>query len=149
MSNHRCGYRLWKQGRYSFYSVFNLFDSDGVDNCRIALLEECICETRDELRAREQYWFEKTPNCVNQLNPYMTKEQYRQNHNKQARKFHHKIRKYQKYDCKYCGSSMVKYSKSPHKKTDKHKYNKEYAKQVYNNMMAELESTERAADLEE
>jgi hypothetical protein len=44
-------------------------------NAQIILIENYPCNNKDELRAREQYWIDKTPNIVNKLSAYTgTKE---------------------------------------------------------------------------
>jgi len=55
-------------------SVFNLFDKYGKHNCKISLIENFPCESREELLCRESHFF-KTLKCVNINNPYVTTEQ--------------------------------------------------------------------------
>ncbi len=64
MDTHRNNYKLWKDGKTNKTSSYDLFDKYGIDNCVILLIENCKCETIDELRSREGH-FIKTMKCVN------------------------------------------------------------------------------------
>jgi hypothetical protein len=56
-------------------SVFELFNKYGVDNCRIELLEEYPCKTRQELHTREGEVM-KECKCVNSLIPGRTLKEW-------------------------------------------------------------------------
>ena len=45
-------------------------------DCEIVLIENYPCNDFYELRARERYWIEQEPNCVNKLFPTRTKKEY-------------------------------------------------------------------------
>jgi hypothetical protein len=82
MTSHRNSYNQWKNGKYHKFTVFDLFDKYGIENCQIYLLESVNANTKDELLAREGY-FIKTLNCVNKIiNGRTKKEYYRDNENK-------------------------------------------------------------------
>jgi hypothetical protein len=67
MTAHRGNYKYWKNNMKSaFTSVYNLFEKYGVDNCKIFLLENYPCNSKDELRTREGY-FIRSMKCVNKL----------------------------------------------------------------------------------
>jgi hypothetical protein len=55
MDKHRTSYKLWKEGKASYVSAYDLFDTYGVENCSILLIEVCPCDLKDELRAREGF----------------------------------------------------------------------------------------------
>eukprot|EP01041_Mallomonas_annulata_P014496 gene14496-30857_t len=40
MNAHRNAYKCFKNDKYSFVSVFDLFDKFGVENCKIELIEQ-------------------------------------------------------------------------------------------------------------
>jgi hypothetical protein len=64
---YRNEYRKWKNGlNYNKATIYDLFDEFGADNCKIALLENYKCTTRDELNGREQYYIDKTE-CINKF----------------------------------------------------------------------------------
>ena len=56
MDAHRRGYKQWKNGTTHFLTAFIIFDEYGLENCKIILLEACICNTKDELYAREAHY---------------------------------------------------------------------------------------------
>jgi hypothetical protein len=61
---HRSKYKKYKNGtNKSVVTSFTLFDKYGVENCEIVLIENYPCATKDELRARERYWFDNIENC--------------------------------------------------------------------------------------
>jgi hypothetical protein len=64
MEKHRTSYKLWKEGKATFVSAYDLFDKYGLENCSIILLETCPCNTRDELRSREGFHTRNLA-CVN------------------------------------------------------------------------------------
>jgi ribosome-interacting GTPase 1 len=64
MDTHRNGFKCWKNGKYHKFTVYDLFDKYGVENCKIYLLETINCNTKDELLAREGHYI-KTLKCVN------------------------------------------------------------------------------------
>ena len=65
MDAHRYDYKYWKNGNIvRKISSFVLFDLYGIDNCKITLLENYPCETRDQLRAKEGEYI-KSLDCIN------------------------------------------------------------------------------------
>jgi len=52
MRGHRKDYNRWKAGRYPFVSSFPLLEQPGHS---IILVENYPCNSKDELRAQEQY----------------------------------------------------------------------------------------------
>jgi hypothetical protein len=79
MSTHRSNYKSWKVGKGSRVTSFQLFDEYGLENCKIVLLEDCQCETKDQLTAREAHYI-RTLVCVNKYVPLRTeKERYEEN----------------------------------------------------------------------
>lgn len=53
-----------------------IFDKYGIDNCKIELLEESKCNSKQELAVRERFYIEKN-NCVNCVTPSRTLQEYR------------------------------------------------------------------------
>jgi hypothetical protein len=51
-----------------------LFDKFGIDNCEIVLIEAYPCNSKEELCARERYWYDKIENC-NRFKPMLTQEE--------------------------------------------------------------------------
>jgi ribosome-interacting GTPase 1 len=77
MGGHRACYKSWKAGKGRLNTVYHLFDEYGVENCKIVLLEECPCETNDQLKSREAH-FIKTLECVNKAIPLRTRAEFYQ-----------------------------------------------------------------------
>ena len=77
MDKHRSNYKDWKKGSdQGKYSSFVLFEEYGLDNCNIILLESCPCNSKDELRSREAHHIRAEKNCVNNVIPQRTSEEY-------------------------------------------------------------------------
>ena len=77
MTKHRYDYKKWKQGSNSKITVFDIFDKYGLENCKILLLENFSCDTRDELQAKEGHYI-RTLKCVNRITNGRTREEYRE-----------------------------------------------------------------------
>ena len=56
-------------------SIFRIFDECGVENCKIELVEQYPCESKEELMAREGF-FIKEMDCVNKNIAGRTREEY-------------------------------------------------------------------------
>jgi len=86
MSGHRYDYKRWLNGdRQRIYKSFEIFDEYGLENCKIVLVENFPCKSRDELTAREAFYI-KSLTCVNRYIPDRTKEEYRNDPIHKARK---------------------------------------------------------------
>jgi hypothetical protein len=68
-AGHKCGYKLYMNGKGKKVLSYELFELGDVD---IVLLENVPCETREQLYARERYYIENTDNCVNKCIPTRT-----------------------------------------------------------------------------
>ena len=86
MSKHRSDYKNWKVGKAKLVTSFQLFDEYGLENCSIVLLEDCPCESKDQLLAREAHYI-KSLACVNKNIPLRTHKEYQKEYyvdNKEA-----------------------------------------------------------------
>ena len=80
MSGHRSAYKRWKAEKPTTrITVFEIFDTYGVENCRIILLELYPCNTKDELLSREAH-FIRAEQCVNKVIPDRTQKEYKDTH---------------------------------------------------------------------
>ena len=52
-SQHKLGYKCWKDGRKDLTYSYLLFDSVGVENCKIEWLHDFPCETKKQLNKEE------------------------------------------------------------------------------------------------
>lgn len=74
-NGHKQHYKLYKDGKKSKCSSFDLFEKYGVDNCLYVLVENFPCETKEELKAREAYYILNN-DCVNKCVPGRTQKEY-------------------------------------------------------------------------
>jgi len=75
MTTHRGDYNKWLKGKSNLVMVYNLFEEYGLENCKIILVENCPCESRDELHAREAHYI-RNFECVNKCIPNRTNKEY-------------------------------------------------------------------------
>jgi hypothetical protein len=76
LRKHESDYERYKQGKANYitsYEVIKQYDYE------IVLMEECICNSKEELRKRERYYIELNE-CVNKLIPSRTIEEYRKDY---------------------------------------------------------------------
>jgi len=74
-SKHKDNYRVWKKGgKMGHCSSFDIFDTVGVENCVIELLEQT-----ETLKERERFYMESMV-CVNKRIPNRGKKEYRELH---------------------------------------------------------------------
>jgi len=91
---------------------------------KIELIEEIECETRDELRIRERYWYDQIE-CVNCYLPIITVEEKRDQHRKCNQKYHDTHRdtvnakRQERIICE-CGTELARTNLSSHRKTKAH-----------------------------
>ncbi len=76
LTNHRGSYRAWKAGKERLTSAFELFEANGVENCKIELIENYPCVSKRELERREGEII-KQRDCINKVIPGRTAEEYR------------------------------------------------------------------------
>jgi len=76
MTKHRGDYKCWLKGNAGLVMSYKLFEEYGLENCKIILVENCPCESKDELKARESYYI-KNFECVNKNIPGRTDREYR------------------------------------------------------------------------
>jgi hypothetical protein len=87
MAGHRGGYKRWKEEKPTTrFTVFDIFDTYGVENCRIILLELYPCNTKDELLSREAHYI-RTEKCVNKVIPDRKRIEYRATHKKEGAEY--------------------------------------------------------------
>jgi hypothetical protein len=87
MAKHRADYQRWKEGHRQFITSFVLLNQP---ECQIQLLEVYPCNSKDELRAQEQFHIDaNAAACVNKYKAFYdgttqnyNKEYYLQNQNK-------------------------------------------------------------------
>ena len=130
MNRHREDYRNWKQDNtHNYCSSFELFKENGIENCKIILVENFKCNSRDELRMREQFFIDNN-NCTNIFNAYRTEEQQ-----KEYKKEHYEKNKeiYKERGNKYYedNKDQVKINVASYREKNKDKI-KENKSKIYN-----------------
>ena len=69
MVEHRQKYKKWLQDKTNDrFTVYEIFDTYGVENCNIVLIELCPCYSKDELTKLESKYI-RSENCVNKVIP--------------------------------------------------------------------------------
>jgi hypothetical protein len=86
MQHHRYGYKYWKDGKLNYITAFSIFDKYGVDNCVIILMENCPCNTINELYSREAFHI-KSMKCVNKHIPLRTQKEYYEDNKEKMDKY--------------------------------------------------------------
>ena len=76
MARHRQEYNRFLEGKRRNITVFQIFDKYGVENCKIELLENYPCNSREELMKKEGENIRNTV-CVNRTIPGRTKKEWR------------------------------------------------------------------------
>jgi ribosome-interacting GTPase 1 len=80
---HRQAYRQKQNGgKVGNTTSYALFDKYGIVNCKITLLEVCLCNSRDQLIARESHYI-RTMKCVNKTVPDRTRDEWKDENREQ------------------------------------------------------------------
>jgi hypothetical protein len=121
LQNHNAKYKSGEN-----VSSKKLFE---LGNCKIILIENYCCNSKDELTARERYYIEQNKNiCVNIRTPNTTVEEKRQqikewikNNKERCKELNNRNRQKNNlnFECN-CGGKYKKYEMNKHLKTNKH-----------------------------
>lgn len=77
MATHKTGYYNWKKTGERYISSYILFDKYGIENCKIILIENVSCKSKDELVSIENKYIHDIQ-CINLIG--------RKSHEKEERK---------------------------------------------------------------
>lgn len=115
-ANHRAKYKMHLAGTYHYVTSFEVLKHP---DARILLVQNCPCDTKDELTAFESHYITNCE-CVNKNNPKKIDDmqQYKKEHNREYKE-HHRERLRMKLTCG-CGTVVSKNNISTHRKTHKH-----------------------------
>ena len=129
IAKHRADYKRYQNEKMNWMSSFDLFSEFGIANCKIELVENYPCNSKEELRAREGFHIQVTE-CVNKRIPNQTLHEY---YEKNKIYLSNKAKIYyvnnkeevlarleQPTKCE-CGCSVMLCNMRRHLKTDKHK----------------------------
>ena len=75
MAGHRTDFQRFKAGRAKFTTSFELFEEYGVENCKIELIEEYSCDTKEQLLQWEGLYIRQTDG-VNKFVPDRKPKEY-------------------------------------------------------------------------
>ena len=84
---HKNDYKKWKQTNVKKITSFDVFDLYGIDNCKIVLIEDYPCTSKDQKNAKEGHYI-KELNCVNKVIPGRTKKEYYEDNKKQIKEYY-------------------------------------------------------------
>ena len=119
LGKHKIDYQRHQEGKMNYVSSFALIEKE---DCKIVLLENFPCDSKDELNAREQYYLDKYASiCVNMqkaytgLNNLEYAKKYRKDNETELKKKQAEL-----IECS-CGTSYTRCNKARHMKTEKHK----------------------------
>jgi hypothetical protein len=87
LASHKRSYKQWKDGKCNKCMSYDIFENDNYD---IILLENCPCNTKDELHAREKFYIQNNE-CINKYVPLRTKKEY---YNDNAETIKNKVKQY-------------------------------------------------------
>ena len=77
MSSHRSHYKKWKKGIEGLCVSYLMFDSVGVENCKIILIEDYEYEDKEHLKKREQFHIDNNI-CINKIRAHRSPEYYQE-----------------------------------------------------------------------
>jgi adenylate kinase family enzyme len=114
LANHRAKYKCYLDGNSKYISSFKIIENGDYD---IVLVENCPCNTKDELHKRERHYIE-TLECVNKVVVGRTIKEYREVNRDKI-----KLQKSIKILCPLCNVNIVKRFIQKHEQTLKHQNN--------------------------
>jgi hypothetical protein len=121
-TTHKNDYKRWKAGDQHFMTSYKLFD-ESVDDIDIVLLEDCPCERKEQLHARERHWIDNTE-CVNKQKPGgRTLKEYREGKEEEIKEY------YQKNKGRILSHQKNYYHNNKHIKAEYHQKNKDKIKE--------------------
>ncbi len=108
----------------------------GIECFHIVLMEDYPCDTKDQLRQREDYWICKMKPNLNKLRAYLTDDEKRENnklncrewysnHKDKVREYYkqyrveNKARLYEQIECDNCYSIVARQNMDRHRQTKK------------------------------
>ena len=112
MSHHRTAFKAWEDGNGFCCSSRELFIEYGVENCYIELIELFPCETKDELKTRENHYIRSLV-CVNKhlaVNTKSKKENDLEYYQKNKEDKRRKVMEYREKNMEKCKSRVRIYA---------------------------------------
>jgi adenylate kinase family enzyme len=139
MSHHRKDYASFKDHKARYVSVYSMFDEHGLEHCKIELVEEFPCDSKEQLRQREG-WYIQNNVCVNKKVAGRTEREYKEQNKDQIlerKKVYReqnqdKIKEYRERTkgrrtelilCPICNCNIQRCCLSKHERTIRHQKN--------------------------
>ena len=119
---HVYAYRTYANGRRVDYC--RSFEIIKNNNFKIELLEECPCETQEELDAKERYYIESIE-CINKNIPSRTLKEYYKDKIHHFKDYYQRVKDNERFKKKIlcsCGSYYTLNNKNHHYNTHKHQH---------------------------
>ena len=136
MARHRAGYNYKRKNEKKNCASVRLFDEFGIDNCKIELVENYPCSSKEELFKREGFYIQSN-DCLNKLIMGRTKKDWYEDNKEYVYKNTKQWRienenHYKQTNRKYYDNNKEKFSekKKEHYKNNKQAYS-DYAKSYY------------------
>ena len=150
MVKHRMDYKNYLDNKAHYCSVYDLFDEFGVENCKIFLLENYPCNSKEELHSKEGEYQKKT-DCVNKnVAGRSNKERYEDKKDiileKQriySKNNKEKISERRKTEYQNNRDERLEKAKEYREREGNSEKHKEYCKKRYENMKEELNEKQR------
>ena len=88
MCKHRLDYKNWKEGKRNLVTSAVLFDLVGLENCKLGLIHNFPCESKNELQAEEGRVMRANKDLiVNRCIAGRGKEEYRDEHKEEMKEY--------------------------------------------------------------
>jgi hypothetical protein len=84
LQGHRDDFRKVAHGKKLGSTSFKILENN---NFEIILIENCPCDSKDELHRRERFYIESME-CVNKIVPCRTPKEYREANKEKAKEYH-------------------------------------------------------------
>ena len=78
-ARHKERYKAYKNGKYHYFSVYDMFDEFGVGNCKIVWEEDFPCDSKKALEKREGE-IQKANERINKTVAGRTDKEWRKDH---------------------------------------------------------------------
>ena len=113
LRGHRTDYKSYLKGKQHYTTSFDIIKND---NYEIILIENCPCNSKDELHREERKYIESI-RCVNKVIPTRTNKEHYEN-NKDKMKDYRELKK-KTIQCEFCNSTITAHHLIRHQRTNK------------------------------
>ena len=136
LTKHICDYKRYLKGKNHFITSFKILENN---NYKIILIDNCVCNNREELHREERKYIE-TIECVNKIIPGRTKKEYCEDNKDKKLEYNKEYRENNKtyikeYNKEYWenNKTQIKEQKKEYYEKNKDKINEKYKKYYEDN----------------